>query len=73
MDSTRKPPPTLAAVMATLDELGRAARADNGPPSRDALRTAHQMGLCADQVRDAYQWGRRDLGPATFIYEGEGD
>lgn len=70
MDSTSTPL-ALAAVMSTLDELGRAAQADDGPRYRGALRTAHQMGLYADQVRDAYRWGRRDLGAATFTWEGK--
>jgi len=63
---TNKATSTLAQVMGTLDEMATAARAGDAECYRAALRVAQHQGLDEEQMTDAYQWGRRGLGPAAF-------
>lgn len=68
--STNQPPPTLAEVMSTLNELAAAAKAGDGNRYRDALRAAERQALTDDQISDAYRWGRRQHGAAGFDIQG---
>lgn len=63
--TTNRKPPTLAEVQGTLDELSAAARAEDGERYRTALEVARTQGLTEDQIKDAYQWGRRGQGAAA--------
>lgn len=67
---TSKTPPALAQVMCTLDEMAAAARAGDAQRYRAAVRVAQDQDLTEEQMSDAYQWGRRGLGPVGFDWRG---
>lgn len=64
--------PSLAELMGTLNELGAAARTGEGDRYRAALNLAERQGVTQDQIRDAYQWGRRGLGAAAAGFDWRG-
>lgn len=49
---------TLAHLMGALDALSRAARRDDPTAYIEALEHARWAGASADQISDAYRWGR---------------
>lgn len=50
--------------------MATAARAGDAERYRAALRVAQHQGFDEEQMTDAYQWGRRGLGPAAFDWHG---
>jgi hypothetical protein len=70
-DHSSTAPPTIAQVIGTLDEMAAAARAGDGSRYRAAVQVALGQDISREQMVDAYQWGRRDIGPAAFDWQGE--
>lgn len=65
-------PAPLAEIMGTLNELGAAAAAADGPRYRQAVSVAKEQDITDEQITDAHLWGQqRGQRVAPFDHHGD--
>lgn len=60
----------LGRLMRVLDDLAEAAASGQVNRYRQTLDEARFAGATEEQILDAYRWGRRHLGHASFDHHG---